>query len=330
MNSEQGNSQKANDESKQNKKEENKYKIFYTSYGYVKIQEKDIVDKSLSFYNFIKCGANSLIGSIYKDNIKDNINIKLKSFNGSRKIIFIEKVNINSKINILIEKMPIEDDNMIKYNRNSQHRLYSCKNGLRELNPNFTFIENNLQDNELILFFPEVPLTFSQTMKGRSIELSQGYRTAYKINTDDPQYVLGSIGYNSGRHYFEIKLLTDPMIRSVVVGFSNKKDNRNLFSVDIQTFYGFILSDMKKTIVNTGENGEKMEDYGEVCNINDKIGVLFDCKDDGIYISFYRNQKNLGIAFEKLSKNLTYFPTVEIGLCGSKIQIYNDVSFPVS
>ena len=149
MNSEQGNSQKANDETEQNNKEENKYKIFYTSYGYIKIQEKEIDNKSLSFYNFIKCGRNSLVGSIYKDNIKDNINIRLKSFNGSRKIIFIEKVNINSKINILIEKMPIEDSNMINYIRNSQHRWYSFKNELRELNPNFIFIENNLKDNEL-------------------------------------------------------------------------------------------------------------------------------------------------------------------------------------
>lgn len=37
--------------------------------------------------------------------------------------------------------------------------------------------------------------------------------------------------------------------------------------------------------------------------------------------------KNLGIAF-KLPKNIIYFPTVEMGLCGSKIQIYNDVDFP--
>ena len=175
-----------------------------------------------------------------------------------------------------------------------------------------------------------MPLSFSQTMKGKSIELSQAYKTAFKINTDDPQYVLGNIGYSSGRHYFEIDLLTDPMIRSIVVGFSNKNDEKNIFSVDIQKFYGFILSDMKKTIVNLNDNGENMEDYGEVCNINDKIGVLFDCKNDGIYISFYLNKKNLGIAYEKLPKNIMYFPTVEMGLCGSKIQINNNVDFPDS
>ena len=335
MNSEQGaNQQITNNDNNQNDKNENKYIIFYSSYGYIQILEKDINDNSLTIYKFIQYGKNSnnncLQGSIFKNNIKDNINVRLKSFSGSRKIICLEKVNIYSRINILIENIPNENSNLKKKTKNTQHRLYSCLKGLRELNINETFIENNLQDNELILFFPEMPLSFSQTMKGKSIELSQAYKTAFKINTDDPQYVLGNIGYSSGRHYFEIDLLTDPMIRSIVVGFSNKNDEKNLYSVDIQKFYGFILSDMKKTIVNLSNNGENMEDYGEVCNINDKIGVLFDCKNDGISISFYLNKKNLGIAYDKLPKNVMYFPTVEMGLCGSKIQINNNVDFPDS
>ena len=336
MNSEQSaNQQISNNDKNQDDKKENEYKIFYSSYGYIQILEKDVNDNSLTIYKFIQYGNNSnsnncLQGSIFKNNIKDNINIRLKYFCGSRKIISLEKINIYSKINILVENIPNENNNSKKNTINTQHRLYSCLKGLRELNINETFIENNLQDNELILFFPEIPLFFSQTMKGKSIELSQAYKTAFKINTDDPQYVLGNIGYSSGRHYFEIALLTDPMIRSIVVGFSNKNDEQNLFSVDIQKFYGFILSDKKKTIVNLSNNEENMEDYGEVCNINDKIGVLFDCKNDGIYISFYLNKINLGIAYEKLPKNIMYFPTVEMGLCGSKIQINNNVDFPNS
>ena len=329
-----------NNELKPNNKLENKYRIVYSPYGYIKILEKDLSDNSLTLYNFIQyknkinnISNNYFEGTIFKNNIQNDINIRLKYFSGSRKVISLEKININSKLNILAEKIPIEDiDNYDKKNltKNSQHRLFSCKTGLRELNPNCTFIESNLQDNELILFFKEIPLTFSSSMKGKSIELSQGYKTAFKTTTDDPQYVLGNNGYSFGRHYFEINLLTDPMIRSVVVGFSIKKDDKNLFAVDINKFYGFILSDMKKTTINMRDGGENMEDYGEVCNINDKIGVLFDCKYDGVYISFYRNKKNLGIAFEKLPNNSLYFPTVEMGLCGSKIQINNALDFPDS
>ena len=323
-----------------NNKEKNKYKIVYSQYGYVKILEEDINNDTLTLYKFVQYkntdnDNNCMLGTIFKNNIKQNINIKVKYFLGNRKMVLFENIDIYSKLNIFIEKLFLDEKNNKqenfndkKYTKNTQHRLYSCKKGLRELNTGITIFENNLEDNEILIYFAEVPLYFSSTMKGTSIELSQMGKTALKINTDDPQYILGSYGYISGRHYFEINLLTDPMIRSVVVGFCNKKNENNLFSTDIQKFYGFILSDLKKTIVSFGDGDqEEMSDYGEMCNINDKIGVLFDCKDDFVYISFYRNKKNLGIAF-KLPKNIIYFPTVEMGLCGSKIQIYNDVDFP--
>ena len=325
----------------QNNKEENKYEIVYSPYSYLKILNEDINNNLLNLYKFIQYKnsnntTNFLFGTVFKNNIKQHINIRAKYFSGNRKVVLFEKISINSKLNILIEKLFINESNNNKENlscsqkftKNTQHRLYSCKKGLRELNTGITIFENNLEDNEILIYFAEVPLYFSSTMKGKSIELSQMGKTALKISTDDPQYILGSYGYISGRHYFEINLLTDPMIRSVVVGFCNKKNENNLLSTDIQKFYGFILSDLKKTIVSFGDGDqEEMSDYGEMCNINDKIGVLFDCKDDFVYISFYRNKKNLGIAF-KLPKNIIYFPTVEMGLCGSKIQIYNDVDFP--
>ena len=315
-----------------------KYIILYSSYGYIKISEEDIKNNSLTIYRFIQYknaidDPNKLFhGFIYKDNIKDTIDLKVKYFCSKRNLVPFEKININSKINILIENLFLKEDPSIfptKLNKNSQYKLYSCKTGLRELNTGYTFYENNISDNEILLYFPEPILNFSSTMKGKSIEVSQQGRTGFKINTDDPQYVLGNVGYNGGRHYFEIKLLTDPMIRSIVVGFGIKKDEKNLFTYDMSKFYGYILSDMKKTqITNGNRDQELIMDYGEVCLINDYIGVLYDCKDDGVNISFYRNRKNLGIAFYNLPKDLTYFPAIEMGLCGSKIQIYNGLDFP--
>ena len=331
------NSKDIKTESLKDNKEEKKYEIFYSVYGYVKISKEDLSKNLLTIFKFIqyKYNQNSnypLQGSIYKDNIKDNINIKVKYFHSKRSLISYEKININSKINILIEQLFQNEDPKTltkKYTKNSQYRLYSCKTALRELNTGLTFYENNIQDNEVLLYFKEIFLAFSTTMKGKSIEVSQGGKTAFKINTDDPHYVLGTTGYNGGRHYFEIKLLTDPMIRSVVVGFGIKKDDKNLFSYYMTKFYGYILSDIKKTEIDfSGRDQEKMGDYGEMCSINDSVGALYDCRDDGVYISFYRNRKYLGIAFEKLPNNLTYFPTVEMGLCGSKIQITNDIDFP--
>ena len=330
------NKEKQEDTIKGNKEE--KYKVVYSTYGYLQISEEELSNNLLTIYNFIQYKNipnnlfNPLKGFIFKDNIKNNLNLKVKYFHSKRNLISFDAIDINSKINILIENLfENEDKNNLpkKYTKYSQHRLYSCKTNLRELNTGLTFFENDIRDNEILLFFKEPTLIFSTTMKGKSIEVSQQGKIAFKINTDDPHYVLGSNGYNGGRHYYEIKLLTDPMIRSIVVGFGIKKEEKNLFSCEMNKFYGYILSDMKKTEITFGDKEqENMIDYGEVCSINDYIGILYDCKDDGVYISFYRNRKKLGIAFNKLPKDYTYFPAVEMGLMGSKLQVYNGIDFP--
>ena len=330
---------KANEANKTPLTEDNEkekiYKTVYSPYGYINILEEDLNNSQLSFYNFTQYKNDNkdyFIGTIFKGNIKQYIDIRIKIFSDNRKIITLEKIDINSKLNIIIEKLFITDtssnkENIQKYTLNSQFRLYSCEKGLRELNIGQTFIESQIKDNELLIFFKEKPLTFSSTIKGKSIQLSNLNKTALKVNTDEKQYVMGNYGYISGKHYFEVILLTEPMLRSIVVGFSHIDEINH--SIVIKRLYGYILSDMKKTEVKFGNNkGEEQSDYGEICNISDKIGALFECKNEGVYISFYRNNKYLGIAYEKLPNNHYYYPTVELGLCGSKIQITNEVDFP--
>ena len=318
--------------------DEKKYIIAYSSYGYLKILEEELRNNLFTILKFIQYKTvinnnfNPLTGFIFKDNIKETINVKVKYFHNKRSLILFDKININSKINILIENLyQNEEPNNIpkKYTKNSQYRLYSCKTELRELNTGLSFFDNDIRDNETLLFFKEPTLIFSTTMKGIPIEISQQGKTAFKINNDDPYYALGSFGYSGGRHYYEIKLLTDPMIRSIVVGFGIKKDEKNLFSSEMNKFYGYILSDMKKTEINfSGREQENILDYGEICSINDIIGVLFDCREDGVNIIFYRNKKNLGVAFKNLPKDSVYYPAVEMGFTGSKIQISNELEFP--
>ena len=86
------------------------YKIVYSSYGYIKILEKDLNNKELSFYNFTKYkndNMNYLTGTIFKENIKQYINIRIKFFSENRKIVTLEKIDFNSKLNIILEKLSI-------------------------------------------------------------------------------------------------------------------------------------------------------------------------------------------------------------------------------
>ena len=97
-------------------KEENKFKIVYSPYGYVKILEDDINNNTLTLYKFVQYkninnDNNFMLGTIFKNNIKQNINIKVKYFSGKRKIVLFENIDINSKLNILIENLFLDEKN---------------------------------------------------------------------------------------------------------------------------------------------------------------------------------------------------------------------------
>lgn len=101
----------------------------------------------MTLYKFIQYKnsnntTNCLLGTIFKNNIKQQINIRVKYFSGNRKVVLFEKISINSKLNILIENLFLNESNndkgnlnsSPKFTKNTQHRLYSCKKGFYELN----------------------------------------------------------------------------------------------------------------------------------------------------------------------------------------------------
>ena len=380
---------------KKNKKRE--YKIYYSSYGYIKI-EKSELEKNEPVVKFIQFRQapfkleDCILGKIYTLNCMKEINIKIKTFYNERVIHSIEKIDIFSTLQLVIKRMfeqeriekekkekenPIKEDNKEKKEDNqekkednkeinvineenkekkednkekienekkikkneqlkyeveriteqTQYRIFSCHKQIHELNPTRNMIENEIQNNELLLYLPIKKVSFSQYAKGYSIIVSQEEKVASKINTDDPQYILGNLGYSFGKHYFEVILLTEPIARSVTVGLASKKYPTDMFSNEINNFYGYILSDMQKmSYVNRKE--EKKEYSKEPIAINDIIGVLFEFKKEGLEISFYKNKICLGVAFNKIYNEKLFFPAVRLGLAGSKIQISNQIDFP--
>lgn len=344
---------------KEDPKEKEETFILYSHYGYIRVPVKEINDKNISVYKFfqykqtsnsISINNNSnptpsfLCGSINKSSTKSNIDIRIKSLTDDRKLYEIKNQNIGCSLNTLIEKMieinnksnsnDNKNNNNNKLSRLSQFRLFSSRYGIRELNTNQNFYENNIEDNELLIYLAELKLEFSLTMKGKDIEITPDKKTALKMDIDEPQYALGNQGYSSGRHYFEVTLLTEPMEFSIIVGVCtrNSDDEKNM-KLDIKNFYGYILSEGKKTNVlgmgnSRGINDNEMVNYGEICEIKDNIGVLVEFEFNGVYVTFYRNKINLGKAFCNLPKNKKYYPAVKLGLCGSQVKINNDCCFP--
>ena len=343
-------------EKKKNKKE---YKIFYSAYGYIKI-EKSEIDKKDTVVPFIQYRPapfkpeECLIGKISKLNYFKEINIQIKTFYNERKIHTIEKIDIFSSLQLVVQRMFEQERNEKEKNQKeknekineneknekkeldyeeeritelSQYRIFSCHKKIHELNPTRNLIENEIQNNELLLYLPIKKLSFSEYMKGYSVILSQEGKIASKTNTDDPQYVLGNIPYSFGKHYFEVNLLTEPIAKSVIIGLASKRNPSDMFINDVQNFYGYILSDMQKISYINGKQ-EKKEYSKEPIAINDIIGVLFEFKKEGLEISFFKNKICLGVAFNKIYNDKIFFPAVSLGLAGSKVQISNQIDFP--
>ena len=65
----------------------------------------------------------------------------------------------------------------------------------------------DLPDNALIVVIGQKSFTWSTKLKGGDIELLNGNTTARKVKIQDYETVLGAIGFFTGRHYWEIKVV---------------------------------------------------------------------------------------------------------------------------
>ena len=355
-------------EKKKNKKE---FQIFYSAYGYIKIDKSEI-EQNKAVVPFIQYRPapfrieDCIKGTISTLNCIKEINIQIKTFYNERAIHVINNIDIFSTLQLVVQRMFQQenkgkekedkninvndndkkaDDNDKNDNNNkikekkeldyeeeriteqTQYRIFSCHKKIHELNQTRNIFENEIQDNEILLYLPIKKLSFSEYMKGYSVILSQEGKIASKINTDDPQYVLGNIPYSFGRHYFEVNLLTEPIAKSVIIGLATKRNPADMYVNDVNNFYGYILSDMQKISYVNGKQ-EKKEYIKEVIAINDIIGVLFEFKKEGLEISYYKNKICLGVAFNKIYNDKIFFPAISLGIAGSKIQISNQIDFP--
>lgn len=344
------------------KKKKKEYKIFYSPYGYIKVDKSEL-DKNEPVVKFIQYKTapfkveNCIFGKISTLNYMKEISFNIKTFYNERKIFLLEKIDIFSTLQLAIKKIFEKEKKEREKNKESekekekekgennegkkeeveyeeeriteqsQYRIFSCRKQIHELNPTRNLIENDIHENELLLYLPIKKLSFSEYAKGRSIIVSQEGKIASKINTDEPQYVLGNIGYSFGKHYFEVNLLTEPIARSVIIGLATKKNPADMFINDVHNFYGYILSDMQKISLINGKQ-EKKDYIKEPVAINDIIGVMFEFKKEGLEISFYKNKICLGIAYNKIYNDKIFFPAISLGIAGSKIQISNQIDFP--
>jgi Kip1 ubiquitination-promoting complex protein 1 len=108
----------------------------------------------------------------------------------------------------------------------------------------------------------------------------------------------------AGKYYFEVRLLTAGLMQIGWCTFATQFSNENGVG-DNETSYAYDGYRVKKWNL---ENSS----YGEAWAPGDVIGSMIDF--DAREITFYRNDKNLGVAFRriKVGPNMAYFPAISI------------------
>ena len=297
-----------------------KYKILYSSYGYVKVDESLLSTNTIVPFLQI---SSQLTGTINKNSLSSEIPIRIKTLYGSRKE-YTFTLSPEDKIGLLIKEIQKAEDKdkdiKEKMNKSQSYRIISTKGLLKELNLFSKVYEEKLSMNQLLILAPNHPMKFSDKHHGDQIAIEHG-NIAHKSSGDDLQLALIDKGYYRDVSYTEFILETEPDERGIIIGVSLARDDYGLD--EITKFWGYILSDGCKV------SNDTQKDYGKVCKLGDKIGVLMEFNENNntLSVSFFVNGENQGVAFEGLEKNV-YFPSAVLYYEGTKVKVVEHSNIP--
>ena len=297
-----------------------KYKILYSSYGYVKVDESLLSTNTIVPFLQI---SSQITGTINKNSLSSEIPIRIKTLYGSRKE-YTFTLSPEDKIGLLIKEIQKAEDKdkdiKEKMNKSQSYRIISTKGLLKELNLFSKVYEEKLSMNQLLILAPNHPMKFSDKHHGDQIAIEHG-NIAHKSSGDDLQLALIDKGYYRDVSYTEFILETEPDERGIIIGVSLARDDYGLD--EITKFWGYILSDGCKV------SNDTQKDYGKVCKLGDKIGVLMEFSENNntLSVSFFVNGENQGVAFEGLEKNV-YFPSAVLYYEGTKVKVVEHSNIP--
>jgi hypothetical protein len=157
------------------------------------------------------------------------------------------------------------------------------------------------------------PFVFDTMRCGPDIIVSNDGHIASYSGDDNWSTVLGSTPFTSGINSWEVKIVTSSTAY-IFVGIASSAADLNTFLGGCSEGWGFI-----------GEQAlyhgrEKVKIYGDPFSAGDVVGVILDFNSGTL--SFTRNGKTLGIAFDKIYGEL--FPAIAFYNVGQEVEIVSD------
>lgn len=166
---------------------------------------------------------------------------------------------------------------------------------------------------ELVTLSSSIPFKFDQFSCGPDILLSESGVVASYTGDDSWSTVLGTQSFVHGINSWEIRV-TSSSTAYLFIGIATSQADLNTFLGGCKNGWGFIGEQALY------HNREKVKIYGEPFMAGDIVGVTVNLISGTL--SFTRNGKSLGVAFDKLYGE--FFPAVAFYNVGQEVEIVCD------
>ena len=127
--------------------------------------------------------------------------------------------------------------------------------------------------------------------------------------------MLATIGFESGKHFWSVKLDEYGHENDIFIGVCRRDANNKPLNLaghvlESNAAWGWVCTNgAKRWPGNLGSNGQA---YGDYSKIGEELGVLLEFKLDAVHLTFLRNGVSLGVCFDNIPAGETYYPCVSM------------------